>query len=56
MNTATLVDGLCLHKLTGRKWYVQGTCATNGDGIYEGMHQLSAMVKEFKKGRNKPYW
>ena len=41
-----------LQRMTNRKWYIQGACATNGDGIYEGMHQLAAMVKEFKKSRN----
>lgn len=49
VNTAKIVDQLNLQKLTGRKWYVQGTCATNGQGIYEGMNQLSSMVREFKK-------
>lgn len=50
LNPSKLIDQLGLHKLTGRKWYVQSTCATTGEGIYEGMHQLASMVKEFKKG------
>lgn len=50
LSTSDIVQGLCLQKLTSRKWYVQGTCAVNGEGIYEGMHQLAGMVKEFKHG------
>ncbi|KAK3093189.1 hypothetical protein FSP39_012436 [Pinctada imbricata] len=49
MNTAEIADRLALHKLTGRKWFIQGSCATNGDGIYEGMREMAEMVKEFKK-------
>lgn len=55
LSTSKLVDQLSLHKLTGRKWYVQAACATTGEGVYEAMHQLASMVKEFKKGRNSQY-
>ncbi|KAH3858969.1 hypothetical protein DPMN_101614 [Dreissena polymorpha] len=55
LKSSEIVDHLHLHKLSNRKWYVQGTCATNGDGIYEGMHQLATMVKEFKKTHYSPY-
>ncbi|WAR18628.1 ARF-like protein [Mya arenaria] len=55
LSTSGVVDQLCLNKLTGRKWYVHGSCATTGDGIYDGMSHLSTMVKEFKKGNNSPY-
>lgn len=50
MNTAEVADKLCLHKLTDRKWFVQGACATTGDGIYESMREMGNLVKEFKKG------
>jgi len=56
LSTSGVVQHMSLEKLTSRKWYVQGTCATNGEGIYEAMSQLSTMVREFKKGRNSPYW
>lgn len=49
LSPSQMIDQLNMHKLTGRKWYVQASCASTGDGIYEGMHQLASMVKEFKK-------
>ena len=39
---------LGMHRMHNRQWYVQGTCALNGDGIYEGMHELARLVKEFQ--------
>lgn len=32
-----------------RKWHVQGTCATNGEGLFEAMDMLGTYSKEFKK-------
>lgn len=49
LSPSKVIDQLNLNKLTGRKWYVQAACATTGEGIYEGMHHLASMVKEFKK-------
>ncbi|XP_060067568.1 ADP-ribosylation factor-like [Ylistrum balloti] len=49
MNTAEVADRMCLMKLTGRKWFVQGTCAMTGDGIYEGMREMARLTKENKK-------
>ena len=40
---------LGMHQMRGREWYIQGTCATNGDGLFEGMNELAKLVKEFKK-------
>jgi len=51
MSPSQLVDKLCLNKLHGHKWHIQGACANNGDGIYESMHELSSMVKEYIKSR-----
>ena len=33
-----------------RKWYIQATCATTGDGLYEGLDWLSTALnaKQFK--------
>ena len=42
---------LGMHKMSSRSWYIQGTCATNGDGLFEGMDSLAKLVKEFKKTR-----
>merc|ERR1712130_512782 len=39
---AELQDKLGLSALRYRKWYIQSTCATTGDGLYEGLDWLSA--------------
>lgn len=36
-----VTDKLGLHSVKPRKWYVQGTCATQGTGLYEGLDWLS---------------
>ena len=28
-----------------RNWYIQATCATSGDGLYEGLDWLSNQLK-----------
>jgi len=41
-------------KLKDRKWYCVGTCANNGDGLYEGLDWLSAtLTTEAKAQKNK---
>lgn len=50
-----IAEALHLHKLTQRKWHVQATCATNGEGLYEAMDILATYTKEFKKQRNYGY-
>ncbi|XP_073248922.1 uncharacterized protein [Porites lutea] len=42
---------LLQHKVN--PWHVQETCAKNGEGIYEAVHKLSDMVKEFEKSSRK---
>jgi len=41
MSTTEITDKLGLHNITNRKWYIQATCAPNGDGLYEGLDWLS---------------
>lgn len=41
MNAAELVDKLNLNSLRNRSWHIQATCATQGDGLYEGLDWLS---------------
>ncbi|XP_054462897.1 ADP-ribosylation factor 2a [Anoplopoma fimbria] len=48
MNAAEVTDKLGLHSLGSRKWFIQATCATGGDGLYEGLDWLSAMLKHTK--------
>ncbi|CAH8458729.1 unnamed protein product [Schistosoma mattheei] len=35
-----LTDKLGLHQLRNRTWYIQGTCATNSSGLFEGLDWL----------------
>ena len=44
MTTPDLTDKLGLHTIRGRQWYIQATCATTGDGLYEGLDWLSRNV------------
>jgi len=41
MSVAEVTDKLGLHSMKQRKWYIQATCATSGDGLYEGLDWLS---------------
>ena len=40
-------ERLGLHDLT-RPWFIQGTCATTGDGLYDGLHWLSSSLSKRK--------
>ncbi|KAK3571986.1 hypothetical protein QTP86_021341 [Hemibagrus guttatus] len=48
MNAAEITDKLGLHALRHRNWYIQATCATSGDGLYEGLDWLSNQLKNQK--------
>ncbi|XP_060065304.1 ADP-ribosylation factor 2-like [Ylistrum balloti] len=48
MNAAEITDKLGLHSLRNRNWYIQATCATSGDGLYEGLDWLSNQLKSAK--------
>lgn len=45
MNAAEITEKLNLHSLRQRPWYIQSTCATTGDGLYEGLEWLSNSLK-----------
>eukprot|EP01125_Pyxidicula_operculata_P008342 TRINITY_DN2809_c0_g1_i3.p2 TRINITY_DN2809_c0_g1~~TRINITY_DN2809_c0_g1_i3.p2 ORF type:complete len:180 (-),score=28.56 TRINITY_DN2809_c0_g1_i3:639-1178(-) len=45
MSVAEVSDKLGLHSLRSRQWYIQATCATSGDGLYEGLDWLSSALK-----------
>jgi len=49
MNAAEITDKLGLQSLRNRNWYIQATCATNGDGLYEGLDWLSNQLKNARK-------
>ncbi len=44
-----LIQQLSLHSIARRRWYIQSACALTGDGIVEGMQQLSKMIKDKRK-------
>lgn len=41
MTAAELTDKLQLNHLRNRRWYIQATCATQGNGLYDGLDWLS---------------
>lgn len=45
MNASEISDRLGLHSIKNRNWFIQSTCATSGDGIYEGLDWLANQVK-----------
>jgi len=44
MQPATLAKELRLGELGQRKWYIQSCSALSGDGLYEGLDQLSSAI------------
>ena len=46
-----VAEKLGLSGMKSRKWYVQGTSAMSGQGVYEAMEELSSLTKEFQNSR-----
>ena len=46
MSTSEMSEKLGLHRLKGRSWFIQGTCALKGKGLYEGLEWLSQQIRE----------
>lgn len=44
MSASELTGKLGLHDMSNRQWYIQATCATTGDGLYEGLDWLSNVL------------
>nr|AAA64266.1 ADP-ribosylation factor [Candida albicans] len=44
MNAAEITEKMGLHSIMNRPWFIQATCATTGDGLYEGLEWLSNQV------------
>lgn len=51
LECSKLAEELALGKLSANrnKWFIQSSCATTGEGIYEAMKQMSDMIKENRK-------
>ncbi|EGR28114.1 hypothetical protein IMG5_182990 [Ichthyophthirius multifiliis] len=48
MNVTDITEKLGLHNLRGREWFIQGTCALSGEGLFEGLEWLSKTVAKKK--------
>eukprot|EP00353_Schmidingerella_taraikaensis_P012983 CAMPEP_0185568320 /NCGR_PEP_ID=MMETSP0434-20130131/1319_1 /TAXON_ID=626734 ORGANISM="Favella taraikaensis, Strain Fe Narragansett Bay" /NCGR_SAMPLE_ID=MMETSP0434 /ASSEMBLY_ACC=CAM_ASM_000379 /LENGTH=181 /DNA_ID=CAMNT_0028182805 /DNA_START=25 /DNA_END=570 /DNA_ORIENTATION=- len=48
MPAPEVTEKLGLHALRTRPWYIQATCATTGDGLYEGLDWLSNILSKRK--------
>ncbi len=46
MNAAEVTDKLGLNSLRQRNWYIQSTCATLGEGLYEGLDWLANQLSK----------
>ncbi|KAK2426447.1 ADP-ribosylation factor [Trifolium repens] len=44
LSVSEITDKLGLHSLRRRRWYIQSTCATSGQGLYEGLDWLSSNI------------
>jgi len=48
MSVAEVTERLQLNTIRNRAWYIQATCATTGDGLYEGLDWLSSTLSKKK--------
>lgn len=46
MSPAEVTQKLQLQNYVDRKWFVQGTCATNADGLYDGLNWLADALQQ----------
>ncbi|EKE37283.1 hypothetical protein ENUP19_0080G0003 [Entamoeba nuttalli] len=44
-SVSEIAKGLMLSSIKDREWYCQTSCATNGDGLYEGLDWLSSRLE-----------
>jgi len=48
LSVAEVTERLQLNTIRNRAWYIQATCATTGDGLYEGLDWLSNTLTKRK--------
>lgn len=46
MSCAEIVEKLSLSSISNRKWHVEATCATTGEGLYEGLGWLADILQK----------
>ena len=44
-----VTEALRMTSVKGREWFIQGSSAISGDGLYEGLDKMATMVKTFKR-------
>jgi len=49
MSVSEVTEKLCLHHFRQREWYTQASCATTGDGLYEGLDWLRHTLNKSNK-------
>ncbi|KAK3094194.1 hypothetical protein FSP39_025269 [Pinctada imbricata] len=52
MKPSDIADALKLQEIRDRKWFIQGACATTGEGLYEAVSQLGTYVREYKRQKS----
>jgi len=48
MSVDDMINALELSSISNRKWHIQGACAINGEGLYEGLDWLAEQVTGVK--------
>lgn len=46
MSVSEMIEKLSLNSLTSRRWHVEATCATTGEGLYEGLNWLAETLQK----------
>lgn len=46
LSTADIANLMKMHEILDRKWYIQGTCALQTEGLYEGLDWLAAELNK----------
>ena len=52
LSTTDITEKMELNTITDRPWYIQGCCATAGDGLYEGVDWLKDILKNNNTARD----
>jgi ADP-ribosylation factor protein 1 len=51
MRPSDIIEKLGMNDLRAKhKWFIQSACAVTGDGLLEGMIEMSNLVKQHRKG------
>lgn len=53
VNPPQLIEQLHMNRYNNHSWYVQGTCAVTGEGIWEGIEIIAGMIKDHKRDRRR---